>query len=43
VASFQRQVRSPCRSVTVKNSSVRLPSTMIVSAPKSVVRVTPWT
>ena len=42
-ASFQRQVRSPCRSTTVRNSSVLRPSTTIVSVPKSVSRETPWT
>ena len=43
MASFQRQVFSPWRSVTVRNFSVRVPSTTMVSLPNSVSRVTPWT
>ena len=42
-ASFQRQVFSPWRSMTVRNDSVLRPSTTIVSEPHSVSRVAPWT
>ena len=42
-ASFQRQVFSPWRFMTVRNSSVLRPLTTIVSVPNVVSRVAPWT
>ena len=42
-ASFQRQVFSPWRSTTVRNSSVLRPLTTIVSVPNFVSRVAPCT